>query len=425
MFPEAPASARPPGWWDPAAGRWLEDGYAAGSAAGPVAFAGLLWTALGDSPFRRAAERAADWLETLRGPRGFRGGTVGHEPRPAEVRWVSTEQNLDMAVLFARLGRREAAAHAEAAVRAAWIAAEGRFAMGFLPDGGPNGASGLDATLWPALVFPDVPRDRALAWALSRHGLPAGAPPGEVDGVDFDADRDGIWLEGTAQALLLARRAGQEGVAARFARTLERHRRPDGWIAATSVPWLTTGLETGVGSGGGPTSGILRGATSRPMPGRPWRRWTLPRSDRSGRYRLTLPPGAAGAVGGTDEGSVRKARRMASIVPEAAAAPGLPKRATKNTAIRRSPMQRMATWSSPRPPKTVWRSFETATRKPTEATAREASRMHSVWSGVSSQPVTTTLAAAGAAARVAAIARVQAKVRITGRRIVTSPVGGA
>ncbi len=249
VFPEAPASARPPGWWDAAAGRWLEDGYAAGSAAGPVAFAGLLWTALGDPPFRRAAERAADWLETLRGPLGFRGGTVGHEPSPAAVAWVSTEQNLDMAVLFGRLGRPGAAAHAVAAVRAAWIGAEGRFAMGFRPDGALNGDSGLDATLWPALVLPDVPPGRALGWALSRHGLPAGAPAAEVEGMDFDADRDGIWLEGTAQALLLARRAGRPDVAARFAATVARHRRADGWIAAASIPWLTTGLATGVGVG--------------------------------------------------------------------------------------------------------------------------------------------------------------------------------
>jgi hypothetical protein len=104
---DAPGSGRPPGWWDAAQGRWLEDGYAAGTGTGPVAFAILLWTALGGASFRTAAERAADWVEReCAAARGFTGGTIGHEPNPAKQRWLSTEQNLDLAVAFARLGRR-------------------------------------------------------------------------------------------------------------------------------------------------------------------------------------------------------------------------------------------------------------------------------------------------------------------------------
>jgi len=249
VFPEAPRSVRPPGWWDAAQGRWIEDGYQAGSAAGPAAFAMLLWTALGDPPFRRAAERTADWLQGLRAPAGYRGGTIGHEPAPETLLWVSTEQNLDLAVAFARLGRDAAAAHAADFVRAMWRGQEGRFAMGLTPEGAANGGSALDANLWPALAWPEGGFGRGLDWVLARHGLPAGAPPDEVDGLDFDDDRDGIWLEGTAQAALLARRLGRTALAARLAATLARHRRPDGWIAAASIPWLTTGLGTGLKPG--------------------------------------------------------------------------------------------------------------------------------------------------------------------------------
>ncbi|MCR0984364.1 hypothetical protein [Roseomonas populi] len=246
---EAPRSARPPGWWDAARGMWLEDGYQAGSAAGPVAFAVLLWTALGDPPFRHAAERAADWLEGLRAPSGYRGGTIGHEPTPDPLPWVSTEQNLDLAVAFRRLGRAEAAAHAAGLVRSTWLPAQERFAMGLTPDGSVNGGSALDANLWPVLAWPDAGFAAALDWVLARHGLPAGAPPAEMEGLDFNDDRDGIWMEGTAQAVLLLRRMGREEHAARFAATLTRHRREDGWIAAASVPWLTTGLGTGLRPG--------------------------------------------------------------------------------------------------------------------------------------------------------------------------------
>jgi hypothetical protein len=240
---------RPPGWWDAGRGQWLEDGYQAGSAAGPVAFAVLLWTALGDPPFRRAAERAADWLEELRGPAGYRGGTIGHEPAPDALPWVSTEQNLDLAVTFGRLGRAEAAAHAAGFVRTMWRKPEGRFAMGLTPDGSVNAGSALDANIWPPLAWPGQGLETALDWVLARHGLPAGAPSEEMDGLDFNDDRDGIWLEGTAQAALLLRRLGREALAGRFAATLVRHRRPDGWIAAASLPWLTTGLGTGLRPG--------------------------------------------------------------------------------------------------------------------------------------------------------------------------------
>ncbi|MCK8786352.1 hypothetical protein M0638_18400 [Roseomonas sp. NAR14] len=256
----APASARPPGWWDAAAGRWAEDRYQVGSAAGPTAFAGLLWLRCAErglgrpADWRAAADRAADWLETLRVPDasgGFRGGTLGHEPAPEPLPWRSTEQNLDLAALFARLGRPGPAAEARRFVAAAWRPAEGRFLSGLLPDGTPNPHSALDANLWPLLAFPGEAAWRpALAWVLSRHGVPAGAPATALDGLDFDDDRDGAWWEGTAQAVLVLRRArwmpAAGAVAARLAAAILRQRDPRGWLLAASLPWLTTGLGTGL-----------------------------------------------------------------------------------------------------------------------------------------------------------------------------------
>ncbi len=246
LFPDAPRSARPPGWWDAARGAWVEDGYAAGSATGPAAFAILLWCALGDPPFREAAARAADWVAgDLSRPRGFTGGTLGHEPAPAAQEWLSTEQNLDLAVAFARLGRTAEAARAAALVRGMWLPAEGRFAAGLRPDGAVDGTSALDANLWPLLGLRDPAHGAALDWVLRRHGLPAGAPEAELDGLDFNDDRDGIWTEGSAQAALLLRRAGRAALAGRFIATVLRLRTRDGWVLAADVPWLTTGLSNG------------------------------------------------------------------------------------------------------------------------------------------------------------------------------------
>ncbi|MFT8243149.1 hypothetical protein [Roseomonas sp. BN140053] len=246
LFAEAPRSARPPGWWDAVRGTWIEDGYAAGSATGPVAFAILLWCALGDPAFRAAAAQAADWVaRDAAHPRGFTGGTIGHEPTPAKQGWLSTEQNLDLAVAFERLGRVPEASRAAALVRALWLPAEGRFAAGLDPAGAVNGDSAVDANLWPLLFWPGPDLAPALDWVLARHGLPAGAPAAELDGVDFNDDRDGIWLEGTAQAALALRRAGRGALADRFLATLGRERRRDGWIWASSIPWLSTGFFNG------------------------------------------------------------------------------------------------------------------------------------------------------------------------------------
>ncbi|MES2713622.1 MAG: hypothetical protein V4653_18735 [Pseudomonadota bacterium] len=239
QFPEAPASARPPGWWD---GAWREDAYQVGSATGPVAFAMLLWIAMGEAPFLASARAAGEWCASFRAASGFAGGVLGHEPAPTPLRWRSTEQNLDLAIAFARVGRQADAAHAADFVRAMWEPREGRFIAGLTPDGARNGHSALDANIFPLLAWPREARFApALEWVLARHSA--------AGGLDFDIDRDGAWLEGTAQAALLLRRLGREAEAQGFASTIARHMTSAGWVRAASVPALTTGLETGITPG--------------------------------------------------------------------------------------------------------------------------------------------------------------------------------
>jgi hypothetical protein len=230
------------GWWDDTQARWLEDGYQAGTATGVVAWAMLLWIGLG-AAYREPAERAADFVQSqLRGPRGFNGGFLGFEPKPQRVAWVSTEHNLDLAAAFAALGRREAATHARDFVASMWNAAEGRFNIGLRPDGSVNDGSAIDANLWPLLAAGAQPEWRkALPWVLAQHGLPPG--PG-ADGVDFNTDRDGIWLEGTAITALTCKHLGLP--AARLMTTLHAQTSPGGLIYASSTASLTTGLSTGL-----------------------------------------------------------------------------------------------------------------------------------------------------------------------------------
>ncbi len=243
--PAEPGPYKLPGWWDAAAGRWMEDGYQAGTATGVVAWAMLLWIGLADrghgEVFRAAAQHAAGWIQTQRAPRGYAGGVIGFEPSPQRLAWVSTEHNVDVAAAFAALGRGEAAAHARDFVAGMWQVGQGRFAIGVRPDGGLNDGSAVDANLWPLLTAFACPAwQPALAWVLARHGLPPNAPAG----VDFNTDRDGIWLEGTAITGLACQRLGVD--ASRLMATLRAQTSPGGLIYAATTPTLTTGLSTGL-----------------------------------------------------------------------------------------------------------------------------------------------------------------------------------
>lgn len=246
-----------PGWWDAAGGHWAEDPYQIGSETGPIAWATLLWTSLARAGvnaarYRQAAMRAADWIAThCAAPRGFTGGMFGFPPHPQRLRWTSTEQNTDLAVAFARLGRRAEAAHAAGFVRAMRDPATGVFAAGLLPDGRINRLVAADANLWPILAGLAPPEGVAasLTAALAVLGRPQTRPAG----LGFSAASQALWTEGTAFALLALRRAGgHKAAASRFAATLIAARGVSGFLRTTTTAApLATGLTTGPGPGRG------------------------------------------------------------------------------------------------------------------------------------------------------------------------------
>jgi hypothetical protein len=236
-----------PGWWDAPTSRWLEDGYQVGTATGVLAWAMMLWLALGratgDARYQAAANRAADWIvQKTRVTAGFSGGFLGFEPGPERLGWVSTEHNLDVLLAFQALGGRAGdAALARRFLNSMWRPQEGRFMAGLRPDGTVNPAAAVDANLWPGLAIPGQGWEVALDWVLAHQGVPAAMPAG----VDFNDDRDGIWLEGTAYVALAA--AARPQLRARMMDTLSANTAPSGFVWATSVPRLSTGFATGLG----------------------------------------------------------------------------------------------------------------------------------------------------------------------------------
>lgn len=249
------AEPLPPGWWNDKAGRWEEDAYQVGTATGNVAWAALALLALhqetGEARYKDTAAALMRWVVANtadpQGPGGFTGGVHGFDDTPVRIGWKSTEHNVDLVAAFGWMARLDPAGgwdkHAAAArafVDAMFRPGTGHFLTGTLPDGvTPNGrTSGLDAQLWP-LLLEGAPAAwaPALAYAVKAHGAEGG--------LDFNDDRDGLWVEGTAQGALSAKAVGQPDLAARFLAEVAREWSPGGYLWATRRPSITTGLAIG------------------------------------------------------------------------------------------------------------------------------------------------------------------------------------
>jgi hypothetical protein len=241
-----------PGWWDGEAKRWSEDRYQVGSATGNVAWVGLalmtLHDATGEARYRSGAARLLAWITgnaaTQTGlTAGFTGGRDGYDPEQAPLPWASTEHNLDVVALGTWLGPEGAGAarSARAFVDAAFDATTGCFRMGTGPDGRmrDTAAVALDTQLWPLLAVADPPAPwrRALPCAEERLAV--------TGGFDFNDDRDGLWVEGTAQAALAYRAAGDHARSAALLAAALRERAPSGLLYATREAKITTGLTIG------------------------------------------------------------------------------------------------------------------------------------------------------------------------------------
>ncbi|QPB18250.1 hypothetical protein [Rhizobium sp. 007] len=250
-----------PGYWSAASNSWIEDGYQVGSATGSTAWGALAllmaYEETEQPAYLDTARKIMDWIHrSTADPQspGYFGGFFGHEPAPERMTWKSTEHNLDIYAADSWLARLDAGGDwthrgdsALKFLRAMWDDGEGRFYIGSAPDSNaPNIAmSGLDAELWPLIAVPDFKTkvERVMEWTELNHGVDGG--------FDFNSDRDGIWLEGTAQAALVLRLAGQPEKAEPLFKTIAAQVTPGGLIYATVNEQLSTGLQVGPNSSPG------------------------------------------------------------------------------------------------------------------------------------------------------------------------------
>jgi hypothetical protein len=237
-----------PGWWDGKQNIWAEDAAQDGTSTGNVAWAALalltLHQANGNAGLLDDARRLIDWaIENTATGEGFHGGFHGYDPQQVKLGWISTEHNVDVyaaATWLARLtGERK---YRDAAAQANWFIErafdQDHFLLGTKPDGSlaDSAMLALDVQLWPWMALADAP----VAWRSALHFAERHLA---VDGgFDFNGDRDGIWVEGTAQAALAYLIAGDSARSANLLKSLRSDRAPSGLLYAARSPRLSTGL---------------------------------------------------------------------------------------------------------------------------------------------------------------------------------------
>jgi hypothetical protein len=237
-----------PGWWDDKQKIWAEDAAQDGTSTGNVAWAALALLTLHQATKQEAflvdAEHLIDWvMANVSSGSGFRGGFHGYDPQQVPLTWISTEHNVDVyaaaAWLFHLTGERK---YADAASQSRQFLERAfdkdHFLLGTKPDGSlaDSGMLALDVQLWPWMAIPDAPAQWRAALKFAATYLAV------KDGFDFNGDRDGLWVEGTAQASLAYRIAGESRRSAQLLRTLQADRTPSGFLNATREARVSTGL---------------------------------------------------------------------------------------------------------------------------------------------------------------------------------------
>jgi hypothetical protein len=237
-----------PGWWDDKQKIWAEDPAQDGTSTGNVAWAALalltLHQATKGAAYLADAERLIDWVSAkVSSGNGFSGGFHGYDPQQVRLTWISTEHNVDVyaaaAWLYRLTGERKYADAASEARRFVGRAFDvDHFLLGTKPDGSlaDPGMLALDVQLWPWMAIPDAPAQWRSALNFAAKHLAV------QDGFDFNGDRDGVWVEGTAQATLAYRIAGDSSRSTQLLMTLEGDRTPSGLLNAARSARVTTGL---------------------------------------------------------------------------------------------------------------------------------------------------------------------------------------
>ena len=237
-----------------------------GTDCGNMAWTGLALCRLAQS-LQRAGQPADDilaaalaignWIQAhAYDTRGAGGYTSGFSPKQAPLTYKSTELNVDIHALFTMLATLDVAstwtpraAHALAFIDSMWNAKGGFFWVGTGNDGVTlnKDFKPEDVQSWTWLATLDAAHAGSIDWANQNlHRV-----DGTFDGVCFsDADKKGVWFEGTAHmacAMLARHGAGDAARAQTYLSSIELAQATAVAGSTQGVPAASRKLPTGDG----------------------------------------------------------------------------------------------------------------------------------------------------------------------------------
>ena len=245
--------ARLPGFYDAQDGQWYEDYYAVSTSTGNLAWAMLALCEVYEpehEDYLRAAQEIGNFVLTLRDDDdqggGFTGGYEGFEGGQTKVTYKSTEHNIDLISAFGKLAKLtgdaqygEAADHARKFVLSMYDPERGCFYTGTADDDGITVSEDvlpLDSNTWALLALGREFADAAKVLRFIEENMAVG------EGYDFNDDRDGVWYEGTAQAALAYKLAGDTAKYEAILAFLNESAQLDGSIDAADRDGVSTGI---------------------------------------------------------------------------------------------------------------------------------------------------------------------------------------
>ncbi|MFC2100963.1 T9SS type A sorting domain-containing protein [Bacteroidota bacterium] len=222
------STVRMPGWWDEDSASWYEDIQLVSTSTGNMAWAGIALTSLYEvtmeSQYLNASELIANWCIDSTGTSfGFTGGFEGWGPiGQTKLTWKSTEHNIDLYALFKRLfyltndsSYFYSYLNAGNFVISMWDSTGGHFWTGTDNTGVTINTTvvPLDIQAWYIMAFKDTASSyiNGINWGNQNCYLAnynSQNYSGSISGFDFNNDKDGIWYEGSAQAVLANKMIG-------------------------------------------------------------------------------------------------------------------------------------------------------------------------------------------------------------------------
>lgn len=220
--------ARLPSWWHESQQQLIEYSVHIRTDIGNVAWAMIAliqaYQQFKDARYLDSVVAAARWIDTAardeRGAGGYILGFDGKDQQQQRQPHKSTEHNIDLYIAFKRLSEitqdsrwKKAAQHALNFVTAMWDEQNQHFWTG--TDGGGvtivKTVIPVDIQAWAVMTVYDAKNRKyapAMDWVEKHAKLPI-CENCDIQGYDFNQDKDGIWYEGTAQVALAWEILGQ------------------------------------------------------------------------------------------------------------------------------------------------------------------------------------------------------------------------